>query len=110
METNNLVKNTLDKIRVHPMHKTCIVYLRTALFSIEVIFLTTGFYCDCVLLYVCELYLSYTVPSFIILPLSVELYVHSVVYFKLILFFWNGLFDWQLHTSPNMMMMMIMSV
>lgn len=36
------------------------------------------FYCECVLLYVCELYLPYTVPSVIILSLSIEYYVHSV--------------------------------
>ncbi len=99
METNDLLKKKTHwtQSESSPVLKTCIVYLRIALFSIEVIckplFFTVNVY-----FYMFVLYPQYTMSYYFTIVYRI---LRSVMYFEII-FFWNGLFDWQLHTSPNM--------
>lgn len=79
-----------------PVLKTCIVYLRIA-FSIEVICKPLFFTVN-VCFYMFVLYMQYTMSYYFTIVYRI---LRSVMYFEII-FFWNGLFDWQLHTSPNM--------
>lgn len=98
METNDLLKKThWTQSESSPVLKTCIVYLRIALFSIEVI-CKPLFFTVYVCFYMFVLYLPYTMSYYFTIVYRI---LRSVMYFE-IAFFWNGLFDWQLHTSPNM--------